>query len=263
MRGAAPLVVVLLAARVASADPPTDRSREVHGIVLGAAGATYLTVEFVFKARLAPLHCRICEPTGFDIKASRALIWDNTKAANVISTAIGYAGAPMYALGMLVAATYDQHSGRRWIDDSIPVLESAIAVGLFHHVVKFTVGRQRPFVHYAGHAFDTDDNASLFSGHTGLAFAVATSAGVIAHYRQYSTEPYIWSGGAILAVATGYLRIAADRHWATDVLIGAGVGIGFGLLIPATFHSGILHPDPTTAPRRETPYLINLLGGQF
>jgi membrane-associated phospholipid phosphatase len=29
--------------------------------------------------------------------------------------------------------------------------------------------------------------------------------------------------------ATGYLRIAADRHYATDVLAGAAVGTGVGL----------------------------------
>jgi membrane-associated phospholipid phosphatase len=39
--------------------------------------------------------------------------------------------------------------------------------------------------------------------------------------------------GVPLAAATGYFRLAADRHYLTDVLAGAGVGLAVGYAVPA------------------------------
>jgi len=226
-----------------------DRAREVHTGILAGAGGLYLGLEFGLKDYLDAEQCTICNPPAIDAAARRALKWDHTQAAAAISTATGYAIAPIYALTMLFAADSGDTRGR--VDEALPVLESAVAVGLLHHLVKFTIGRQRPFVHHAypGRPYDNDDNASLFSGHTGLAFSVATAAGVVAHERHYGTESAIWIGGAAIAVTTGYLRIAGDRHWLTDVSLGAVVGIGFGLLIPYAFHGDTLHPSAPTAAR--------------
>lgn len=242
VRAASSLVVLALTARLAAADAPTDRSREIHGALLAGGGATYLIVEFALKRHLAPEQCRLCDPPRFDEGSRDLLVWEHKRAANALSTVVGYAGAPAFAIGMLISSGDDDH--RRWVDDAIPVLEASVAVGLFHHLVKFTVGRQRPFVHHApaGRAYDTDDNASLFSGHTGLAFACAVSAGVIAHERGYSSEPAIWAGGLTIAALTGYLRIAADKHWTTDVLLGGVVGTGFGLLFPLVVHRDAIVP---------------------
>lgn len=242
------LVVVLALARVAHA-APSDRAREAHTGILVGAGALYLGVEFGLKDYLDAEQCAICAPPALDAAARRALVWDHPGAAAAISTATGYAIAPIYALTMLFAA--EPGDTRQRVDLALPVLESAVAVGLLHHLVKFTIGRQRPFVHHAlaGRRYDNDDNASLFSGHTGLAFSVATAAGVIAHERHDRTESAIWIGGAALAVTTGYLRIAGDRHWLTDVALGAVVGIGFGLLIPYAFHGDTLHPSAPPAAR--------------
>jgi PAP2 superfamily len=58
---------------------------------------------------------------------------------------------------------------------------------------KFTSARQRPFVHFADPArpHETDDNMAFISGHSALAFSVATSAGMVAHRRRYQFEPVI------------------------------------------------------------------------
>lgn len=253
------IVGVVAAASVARAAPATDRTRELHAGLLAGGGALYLGVELGLKPYVVPDACRICEPPAFDEAASRALIWDDPRRADHVSTAVGYAGAPIYAVAMLAASS--SGSWRRRIDDAIPVLESGVAIGLLHHVVKFTLGRERPFVHHArvagvARAVDTDDNASLFSGHTGLAFAVATSAGVVAHTRGYRAEPAIWAGGYALAAATGYLRIAADKHWTSDVVIGALVGVGVGLAIPLLVHRDTLDAPTTSARLDPTPHVI-------
>ena len=59
------------------------------------------------------------------------------------------------------------------------------------------------------------------SGHTATAFFGAT---VLAHeYRN--THPEFVIAGYTLATATGALRIANNKHWVTDVLMGSAIGI--------------------------------------
>jgi membrane-associated phospholipid phosphatase len=59
------------------------------------------------------------------------------------------------------------------------------------------------------------------SGHTATAFFGAT---VLAHeYRD--SHPELVIAGYTLAAATGALRIANNKHWVTDVLMGSAIGI--------------------------------------
>jgi hypothetical protein len=62
---------------------------------------------------------------------------------------------------------------------------------------------------------------SFPSGHTSNAFANAT---VLFHeYRDYNN--IVAGSGYLFATTTGILRITNNRHWITDVLAGAGIGI--------------------------------------
>ena len=68
---------------------------------------------------------------------------------------------------------------------------------------------------------DSSSNNSFPSGHTTEAFANATFL-----YQEYK-DKNIWIGiaGYAVASATAYLRIYNNRHWLSDVVAGAGVGI--------------------------------------
>jgi membrane-associated phospholipid phosphatase len=55
---------------------------------------------------------------------------------------------------------------------------------------------------------------------------------MVAHLRGYRSEPLVWLVGLTSASATGYLRIAADRHYLTDVIGGAVLGAAAGLTVP-------------------------------
>jgi membrane-associated phospholipid phosphatase len=88
---------------------------------------------------------------------------------------------------------------------------------------------------------------SFPSGHTSRAFALATSAGYIAHVRGYKVEPYVWASGATLAVTTAYLRIGADKHYLTDVLAGAAIGVSAGLTVPLLMRRTNATVLPTTS----------------
>ncbi len=109
-------------------------------------------------------------------------------------------------------------------------------------MTKLAGARQRPFVHFAPPGTlvpSEEDNVSFFSGHTSLTFSLAVSAGTIADDRHYALAPVIWATGLALAGTTGYLRIAADKHYTTDVLTGAAVGTIVGYAWPRLVHPHI------------------------
>jgi membrane-associated phospholipid phosphatase len=68
---------------------------------------------------------------------------------------------------------------------------------------------------------DGSNNFSFPSGHTVIAFASAEFL-----YQEYK-EVSLWYGisGYLVATVTGYLRIYNNKHWFSDVVTGAGIGI--------------------------------------
>lgn len=79
--------------------------------------------------------------------------------------------------------------------------------------IKYTVGRLRP----DGSAYN-----SFPSGHTATAFMSATLL-----YKEYGWKyPLVSIGGYTAAAVTGVSRIMNNKHWMTDVVAGAAIGIG-------------------------------------
>jgi hypothetical protein len=86
--------------------------------------------------------------------------------------------------------------------------------------IKEVMGRRRPYQsheQYSFHPFSGSD--ALPSGHTTAAFALASGVSDELH----STPATI--GLFTLATLTGWSRINDNRHWLSDVLSGAAVGI--------------------------------------
>lgn len=82
--------------------------------------------------------------------------------------------------------------------------------------------------------------ASFWSGHTAQAF---TAAGLSCAHHAYAKiygsalADVLGCAGAIsLSAATGTLRVMGDRHYASDVLVGAVVGFGIGYGMPTLLH---------------------------
>ena len=149
---------------------------------------------------------------------------------------------------------------------------------------KRIVARQRPYVvgcqkdpEYNDACQDLDRFRSYYSGHAAIA---ATGAGLVcAHHTHLplyggGAADGVACGGALgLALATGALRILADRHWASDVLTGYLVGFASGYLIPTLLYYGSFRraqeeeqPADTQlplAPRTSTPLIPLTFAGRF
>jgi membrane-associated phospholipid phosphatase len=248
------ITAIVLLTSSAAADPAhwydgsPGRRRLTHIAVVVVGGALYFSSETFLKDDLAPATCRRCTPLELDRTARNAAGWEDTALAANLSNLDGYVLAPVVELGLTMLASSGIKDDRpgRWIDDTAPIVEDAVVSGLVNQIVKFGVERQRPFVHFGDPSRppDVDDNLSFYSGHTTLTFAIAiaiaiaiaTSAGIVAHRRQSRLEPLIWSAGYAFAATTGCLRIAADRHYLTDVATGAVVGTAIGLGVPLLLH---------------------------
>jgi Membrane-associated phospholipid phosphatase len=114
-------------------------------------------------------------------------------------------------------------------------------------VLKDVLGRSRPFVTNStnprdfkfGKGFGNGDRQSFPSGHTTAAFAAAAAVTSEMH-RLYPGSTYI-VGGVMYGSATmvGLARMYHNKHWASDVLLGAGIGTFSGLKVGRYSHN---HP---------------------
>ncbi|WP_315821312.1 phosphatase PAP2 family protein [Paraflavitalea speifideaquila] len=68
---------------------------------------------------------------------------------------------------------------------------------------------------------DESDRSSFPSGHTATAFAAAE----FLRKEYWKVSPWYGIAGYAAAATTGYLRMYNNKHWFSDVVAGAGIGI--------------------------------------
>ncbi len=233
------LALLLASAHSAAADSwaegPAGKTRKRNLLLTVTTGVAYAVSETALKYSFSPDDCRWCTPPSIDVGARNALVWSDLQRARTASDVVGHLVVPVFAVGA-VNLTLVGH-GAGWgeiFDVTLPVLEAAFVSQLVTYVAKGALGRERPDRNFGvvGSSDAEDKNVSFWSGHTALAFAFATSAGTVASQRRSRAAPLIWGVGLTLATATGYLRIAGDKHYLTDVVVGAGVGMAIGYVIP-------------------------------
>lgn len=140
------------------------------------------------------------------------------------------------------------------------VLESSALTLALTQGTKYLFRRERPWAHFAeppagGHPDSRESVLSFASGHASLSFALAVSMGSLASLRGDDGKEWVWVSGLTFAAATSYLRVAADRHYLTDVLAGAALGATVGWVVPRLIdrRPEPAGQDPAARERRETP----------
>lgn len=236
-RALATTLLLALLAPVPAAGAPEElqldvpRSAAVAGALLGASLAGYL-----LQDQLAPPRCRLCGAGALDTWTRTQLRWADGRGARSASDVM-LVTVPLLAGSALLASSFQHGDSRTALEDGLMMAEAASLALLATQVAKLATARLRPYA-WADPAgvHEVDSRLSFWSGHTAFTFAAASAAGTVARLRGYGSWPWILGLGMAGAAATGWLRMAADRHWATDVLVGAAVGTAAGLGLPAWLH---------------------------
>jgi membrane-associated phospholipid phosphatase len=168
-------------------------------------------------------------------------------------------GTTMYAAGRL---TREEHLAALGLHGT----EALILGEAIGGVMKGFIGRQRPYVKpQNSHSFGFmrgfsggDQFRSFPSGHTLAAFA---AAGAVTSETSGWWPETRWVIGPVLftgAALTGASRMYDNRHWASDVIVGAGIGTFAGLKVVRYVNA---HPDNRVDKLLLTASLVPTPGG--
>jgi membrane-associated phospholipid phosphatase len=176
-----------------------------------------------------------------DFQTQRFLDKSATGVEWITSPGSFFIGGGLYAVGRLAHKPNMADLG--WHGTEAVLISSGIT-GL----LKGVLGRARPFVTsdtlardfklFGG--FSNSDRQSFPSGHTTTAFAAA--AAVTSEVRR-NWPKYTWYAAPVLyggASLVGLSRMYHNKHWASDVVLGAAVGTFSGLKVVRYSHA---HPD--------------------
>jgi len=112
---------------------------------------------------------------------------------------------------MYSADFFGVQAKNHWFDQTKYLLISNLISATITHSLKNITHKERP--NGAPYSFP--------SGHTTFAF---TNADVL--YNEYkNTSPFLAYSGYAFATTTGIFRMINNKHWLSDVLAGAGIGI--------------------------------------
>jgi membrane-associated phospholipid phosphatase len=156
--------------------------------------------------------------TGFLKHAATGVEYIASPGAYVI-------GGGLYLVGRL--GGYDRVADLGWHGSEAVLLADGIT-----YFIKGVAGRSRPFVSQGevphdfdlGQGFRSGDYSSFPSGHTSTAFAAAAAVtNETTRWWPRST----WIVGPLMyggATAVGLSRMYHNKHWASDVVLGAAIG---------------------------------------
>ena len=226
--GAAVASFVLVLAAPAHADP-SERFQEANpewgdAVAMGVS----LSLAVGFDLWNPPPYARNGVSPGFDLWATDALEVSDIRAARNASNALLWTE---FASALTLPLILERRTETDVANATFLGLESLLITYAVTTVAKDLVRRLRPDVATVDH----QPHQSFFSGHTSMSFAAATSVAIYALEFDWGGDAAPAIGAVFLAAAAtvGVLRIAAQRHWLSDVVTGALIGTGTTLILHA------------------------------
>jgi len=134
----------------------------------------------------------------------------------------------MVVLFFLIAGV--AYRRRLWIAYAVAMAFAGAAVGIAVQIIKYTAGRTRPELWLGPYEHARASATSFPSGHTVGAFAIA---GVLVFASPSKTMRI---AAFLLALFVAVSRVLAFRHWTSDVLASAAIG----MVIAAVMARGVM-----------------------
>ncbi|MFT7579943.1 MAG: membrane-associated phospholipid phosphatase [Myxococcota bacterium] len=167
--------------------------------------------------------------------------------ASAISNIFWYASMAYPLVDTLISALAVHQDPEAAWEMFAMTAQSFAATGFVSALFVSTIGRGRPMndrclddPDYSSLCHGVEANRSFASGHASFAF---TGAGLTCAFHSemelYGDGPWgtvACIGTLATATTTGVLRMVADRHWISDVLVGGGIGFAAGYLLPKLLH---------------------------
>jgi hypothetical protein len=206
----------------------------------GVALTTLATQWIVYPD--TPTSCSWCAPGGFDRSARSLLVADDPKGVGYGSHLVSLGALPLLALGGLIVPARQDEQWARFGQDVWIVSNAVVFTTAFAGWAKHSIARQRPAYYFEvserteADSFPEQQFLSFYSLDTAWAFTFAASSTTLAALRRYTTTPWLLGTGLVLASAAGLMRISADMHWASDVMVGAAAGSAVGVALPLLVH---------------------------
>ena len=218
------------AAPAQTAPAPRYRATWWDAASVSAGGVLYVSPRALGLPHGGP-SCAPCDPAtlpGIDRWAVRPVSTAADVGSDVaLAAVVGWTA--LAGLGGLPA--------KQWQGNFATFANTASWTAASGEWLKVVVRRKRPvlYTNAAAAAGDPDNQQSFPSTHVALAFAAATA------YLMMSARerlPHRTRNALLLyagAVGVSVLRVAAGKHFPTDVIAGAALGSGIGWLVP-TIH---------------------------
>jgi membrane-associated phospholipid phosphatase len=224
-RLAAAFVLVMVCGPAAQGQSPY-RVDWGDGVSVLAAGVAAFIPEAAKLPKGAP-SCAPCDPASLP-GIDRAALHTFSGPAGTASSALLVGVAGFAGVFSLDGATGAQRRGH------VVVFANSLAWTLAAtDWIKVMVRRKRPVLYTSdavAAAADPNSQRSFPSGHASIAFATATTYYMMARRERL---PHRGRNAAVLyvgALGVSALRVAAGKHFPTDVLGGAVLGTGIGWL---------------------------------
>ena len=219
-------------------DPAVRRQVRFDAALNAAHGLAYFGAGAAIEFGTSPTR-RWSSVNAFDdgirngLRGGSSSARDAAAVASDVTLALGIGALPLASLG---TRFFETHDCLETFDMASEWIESLGLTFMLTEATKVATGRNRPFTEECDASppsdadCDEDDrHLSFFSGHSSMA---AAGAGLTC---AFSMKRQVWGSspsarytpcalGITTALATGLLRMSADKHWGTDVLVSFAVG---------------------------------------
>jgi len=231
-------LALLLAASVPPQAVQAARPSAYHvvpamDVAVIAAAALGIAIPYAFAGKLIHPRCP-CDP-GEVNALDRHVIGNENKFLDDTSDAT----AGVVLVAPLILDALDVGLSGTWVEDATVYGEALAVNGALVTAAKYTVRRPLPRT-YAGDPGLLNQPGgyrSFYSGHVSNVLAALSVTAVTLGIRH---EQRVWPW--IVAVAMGSMvaaeRVAAGRHFYTDVAVGAVAGAAVGTLVPLGHRRG-------------------------